>query len=145
MAWIRLVHLLGVILWTGAFSTVGALGRQACDAKEPPARDALVKAAVRTNAFSLAGLALALAGGLVMFFTYLQTNHYLKQPWMHGKLTCVAVLIALHVAMTLKLAKHARTGATAGAGLYRAANAAGGPLALLVLFFVIIRPWERLF
>jgi len=142
------VHLLGVMIWVGAFSTVGALGRQALGEAEAPARRALWRAAKRTNAFALVGLALGVAGGLTTFLRFLGAAHYLQQPWMHAKLTAVVVFLALHVAVTLRMRRDAAAaeGAAGGSkGLYVLANALGGPLAFAIVFFVLVKPWERLF
>lgn len=144
MIWVRLLHLLAVMFWVGAIANVGALGKQAARESDEKARKALLTAAMRTNTLALAGAILALAMGLVMFFMYLNVNHYLKQPWMHGKLTAVIALLALQIAASVKLRRHAASGETKGAGLYVLLNAAGGPLAFLILFFVIVRPWEKL-
>ena len=154
MQWVRLLHLLGMAMWVGAFSSVGALGRQALGETEPAARKALWRAAVRGNGFALGGAAVAITTGLVTFFYFLRLNSYLKQPWMHGKLTLAVIFVALHVLVTLKVRRDAAAtsssasapGAPAGSpGLYILANALGGPLAFGILFFVILRPWERLF
>ncbi len=140
------VHLLGVMLWVGSFSTVGALGRQALGDPELAARKALYRAARRTNGYALAGFALALGGGLYTFIKFLNVAMYLKQPWMHAKLTGIVVFLALHVLVTLRLRKDAAADAGSGSpALYILANALGGPIAFAIIFFVLVKPWERLF
>jgi uncharacterized membrane protein len=138
---IKALHLIGVALWMGGLLSVGALLYAAADA--PDDARARFGGLGRSLYFTVSAPAMALAiiCGLVMIF--MQAPGYLKsQPWLHPKLTLVAVLFVLDHMMMHRLRKLSQ-GAAEASMLRRAkwmmvaALSLGGASVLLA----VLRPW----
>ena len=100
--WLRIAHVVGVILWIGGALSVALVAAAA----EGEARRSLATVA-RSVALKVAtpGMVLAWLGGLAMFALHLDA--YLKAGWMHGKITIALIVAALTGVLSGKLRKAA--------------------------------------
>ncbi|MEM6956647.1 MAG: hypothetical protein AAF645_13220, partial [Myxococcota bacterium] len=98
--WLRVVHVLGVILWIGGIASVAL-------AAAFMSSDRRLLAAARHIAVRIAtpGLVLAWVGGLAMFIYSLEA--YRRAPWMHTKITLALVAAAFTGIVSAKVRKAA--------------------------------------
>jgi putative membrane protein len=100
--WLRILHIVGVMLWIGGALSVALVAAAA----EGEAKRSLATVS-RQVALKVAtpGMILAWVGGLVMFG--LSLDGYLTQGWMHGKITIGLIVAALTGVLTGRLRKAA--------------------------------------
>ncbi|MAQ17760.1 MAG: hypothetical protein CMN30_23560 [Sandaracinus sp.] len=101
--WLRIAHIVGVVLWIGGALSVALVAAAA----EGEARRSLATVA-RSVALKVAtpGMVLAWLGGLAMFALHL--DGYLRAGWMHGKITIALVVAALTGVLSGKLRRAAQ-------------------------------------
>lgn len=95
MVWLKALHLIGVILW---FSSLLHVSRMVKTHSRAPgeAHPTLSDIERRTQLFiGFPGAALTLITGVMMLAQ--NPGFYMKQGWMHGKLTLVIVAVVLEV------------------------------------------------
>jgi len=100
--WLRIVHVVGVMLWIGGALSVALVAAAA----EGEAKRSLATVSRRVALrVATPGMVLAWVGGLTMFA--LSLDGYLSQGWMHAKITIGLVVAALTGVLTGKLRKAA--------------------------------------
>lgn len=131
--WLKVVHLLGVVLWTGSALHVSR-GLAGVIRMPEAARPAVLSWLRRTQLFvGFPGLLLTLAAGIGML---VEEPEYLRQPWMHAKLGLVTLMIGAEVLLLALVNKY--RAAPGGAGLPRVLHAGLGLLLLGVLSAVFL-------
>ncbi|MBI4422395.1 MAG: CopD family protein [Elusimicrobia bacterium] len=98
LAWLLVLHVLGVILWVaGAF----AAGRVLLDHARAGAQGAAFVPTERSLLLKTAhpGMTLALATGAAALA--LNSGYYLHEGWMHAKLAATALAVAATVVLTV--------------------------------------------
>lgn len=98
--WLKVFHLLGVLVWTG-----GALTLAVTVLRAPGASRGLVAEAAQSAAKAVVrpAMVLALVAGLTIFA--LSIDVYLRMPWMHAKITLGVLAMGLGEALLAKLRK----------------------------------------
>ena len=134
MLYLRLFHILGVILWIGGVVTVGYAAALASEDAQQGTAGALRKAVL---ALSTPAMLIAWVAGLWMLFTH-WSDVYSKAGWMHAKLTLALIVTGLTGVVTGKLRKAAKGEAELKPGLMRSfavliLGLSAGVLALAVL------------
>jgi len=100
--WLRIIHIVGVILWIGGALSVALVAAAA----EGEAKRSLATVSRRVALrVATPGMVLAWIGGLVMFG--LSLDGYLSQGWMHAKITLGLIVAALTGVLTGRLRKAA--------------------------------------
>jgi uncharacterized membrane protein len=117
--WMRILHFAGFTLWVAGLVSVAMLLRARVNART-------------AGILADAGATLAVASGL---YTAITRNLF-TQPWLHLKLTVVAVLIAVHVSLRIK----ARRGREGGSAALLAATLL---LGLTIMWVIVMRPLAR--
>lgn len=99
------LHIIGVLLWIGGCASAAWAAGQLALAPAEARKEGLL--AVRRSLLVIAtpGILLAWAGGLTMFFAFLDV--YARAGWMHGKLTIGLVVAALHGVLVARVRKGA--------------------------------------
>jgi uncharacterized membrane protein len=115
----RFVHFLGFSAWLGGLLAAGLLLRAGASAK--------LAAMIADN-----GATLVILSGIYTAVKGAAFSH----PWLHIKLTLVAALLGVHVAMRLKVKR--ADGRSAGSMVLVV-----GVLAALILFTVVFRPFSN--
>ena len=100
--WLRIAHIIGVILWIGGALSVALVAAFAEGEANRPITTAARKVALRV---ATPGMVLAWVGGLALFA--LSLDAYLKAGWMHGKITIGLIVAALTGVLSGKLRKAA--------------------------------------
>jgi putative membrane protein len=131
------LHLVGFVTWVGGLYGIGWL---------LVARDAEKSDAFRTRLGELArsggriadiGAVLSIVGGV--WLLSFAPAVYMRQPWMHTKLTLVVLLIGLHGFFRVK----ARRAAGGEGEFKRALLTVLSLLAVLIVALVVFKPGER--
>ncbi len=100
--WLRIIHIVGVILWIGGALSVALVAAAA----EGEAKRSLATVSRRVALrVATPGMVLAWVGGLVMFG--LSLDGYLTQGWMHAKITIGLIVAALTGVLTGRLRRAA--------------------------------------
>src|SRR5262245_35708524 len=119
MLWIRILHFAGIMLWVSGVVSLAVL----------------LQAGARSKLAGILadiGATLAIVSGV---YNAIQL-HAFAQPYMHIKLTLVAIFVGLHVALRVKTRKQSAGGAS---GLLFGALL----VALAILYVIVMRPMAR--
>jgi len=129
------VHIAGLLLWSaGILGGARLLGLREAEA-EPGARTKLGGAARGLGLLGDIGIGLAIVGGVGLLAA---ETSYLRQGWMHAKLTAVLALLGLHGAVRARGVRAARDAqATFPAWIFPALLAASGAIVALA----VLRPF----
>lgn len=125
MQWLKVLHLVGGIVWLGASVAVGLVAAAAAADEQSKVAGLARRVARRVVT---PGLALAFIGGLTMLA--LGWGAYARAGWMHAKLLVVIIAAGLHGALSAKLRKAAEGQQVSGL--------AGLSYAFLVLLTLIV-------
>lgn len=116
---VRFLHFVGFVLWLGGLLATALLLRAAASAR---------LAAILADCGSMVTLATGL---------YTAVNRSLfSQPWLHLKLTLVAALLGLHVALRIRV--RTKEGRSTGAMAVIV-----GLLGCAILYVIVFRPFAR--
>jgi uncharacterized membrane protein len=116
---LRVIHFLGLTAWLGGLLAAGLLLR--------------AKASARAAAIIAdAGATFTILSGIYNAITF----SAFSQPWLHIKLTLVAALLGLHVAMRLRVRRADGSSAAAMVVVM-------GILAALIICVVVFRPFSH--
>lgn len=119
LAWMRILHFAGFTLWISGLVALAALLQAGARSKLP-------------GILADIGATLVIVSGIYNAVTL----SLFTQPWLHIKLTLVAVLIGLHVALRVKTRKQSAAGATR--------LLVGVLLAVgVILYFIVMKPLAR--
>jgi uncharacterized membrane protein len=139
--WLRLAHVFGVVAWAGGVLTVSRLLGGIVRAEEP-ARQTMAALSRRVYlGIAFPGLLLLLGAGLYILIADPEGHEYLKQPYMHIKLTVVLLLLVVdHMLVMRPLKALAKGGADPAGqeGLYRAGFWMYSLLLLVVLIALFV-------
>jgi putative membrane protein len=101
LLWVKAVHIFGILMWIGTlmglYQTIFAIGAAS------GGRDDLIALARKIAMAMDVGALIAIGGGLGLLFGIDPSP--MKLPWMHVKLTLVAVFLGFHVYGRIKLGK----------------------------------------
>ena len=132
---LRAIHFLGGILWIGGTVAIAVVAGQIKSSNEE-AFKALRGASLKV---ATGGMLLAWIGGLGVLIPSF-TSVYVKQGWMHGKLTLVLIAAALSGVLSAKLRK-AAAGETVAPATVQTLGLIIGAIALAVVILATLRPF----
>lgn len=143
--WIRALHVVGIVVWMGTLLTLSRLlGFHVREKNEvQPSFSAYEKRMYKFVA--IPGMLLTLGAGLFRMFgggTDVARS-YMKQPWMHGKLTLVFVILILSYVLWRFIADLANNPGLRSKGKYMAVH---GTIGLCIVFTIIlatVQPFAR--
>ena len=135
--WILVIHLFGVIMWLGGLLTVTSLMAQVPD-EVGATRERLIISSNRILRMSgHAGAAIAILFGLLAIAA---APYLLTQPWLHAKLTLVAILLFFHVRLARRLGRLERERGEATRREFSIVHGIVSLLLLLILIMVLVKP-----
>jgi len=135
--WILVIHLFGVIMWLGGLHTVTSLMAQVPD-EIGATRERLIVSSNRILRMSgHAGAAIAILFGLLAIGA---VPYLLTQPWLHAKLTLVAILLFFHVRLARRLGRLEREHGEATRREFSMVHGIVSLLLLLILIMVLVKP-----
>lgn len=133
-AWLKWVHVLGVVIYVGGLLALTRLIGHAVRFKAEPSRTDAYRIFQRMHKFAnWIGLGLMLVTGLVLLVwdpDPARKHHYMKQGYFHMKLACIVVLLACDFAFSRKLFRLEGAGPQPPATFFRVMHGIVG-LALL--------------
>jgi len=120
--WLVGLHLLGLVVYAGGLLALTRLLGHAVRFETVDARASAYRVFRRMHFLvDWIGLALLLATGLAMLIADPAGKHYLRQPYFHVKLTCVALLLACDFAVLTRFLLRLRAdGVQPRAAVFRA-------------------------
>jgi putative membrane protein len=142
IVWLKALHLIGIVIWMGSLLTLSRIlgfHVQEDPATVQPRFSNFEKRMYRFVATP--GLVLALGAGLYRFASFVEV--YRKQPWMHAKLTLVALVVILHVVLGMQIGDLAANPAKRGKGKYMAVHGTIGLCIVFVIILATVQPWQR--
>lgn len=134
-------HVLGMVLWMGGLMNLTRMVSFHVG-EEPEVQKRLYYIENRLFKFvTLPGLGITLVAGLYMLSNNM--DYYMKQPWMHGKLLFVGIMLAVTALLQGKLNELANNHAKQSAKAFKIAHGITGLMLILIIAFVIIKPFAR--
>jgi protoporphyrinogen IX oxidase len=139
-AWIKALHVISVISWMAALLYLPRLFVYHAGAAPGSAQSETFKTMERKL---LNAIATPAAVASVVFGAWLVAlaPAYLREGWLHGKLTLVAVLIAIHVVLWRSVQAFARDANTRSHVFYRVLNELPAVLMIGIVILVVVRPF----
>lgn len=139
MQWIKVLHLLGIILWTGGFLLLTQIFRRHLE-EEPGVQERF--ALLEKHLFRSAanpGAAVVLATGILMIL--LDPATYLRAAWFHTKLLLVIVLFILHIRLFRRMALLHKSPQQLAPKEFAILHGVGALLLTIVLIMVLVQPF----
>jgi len=134
-------HVLGMVLWMGGLMNLTRMVSFHVG-EEPEVQKRLYYIENRLFKFvTLPGLGITLVAGLYMLSNNM--DYYMKQPWMHGKLLFVGIMLAVTAVLQGKLNELANNHEKQSAKAFKIAHGVTGLMLILIIGFVIIKPFAR--
>ncbi len=144
MAWFKVFHLVGIILWIGALMDLTRM--LGYHVKKPRIAWPAISEIERRIFFgaSVAGLTLTLAMGVCLLIYGGGPAYYFSQPYFHAKLTGVAALIAIQFLTFRAIRRVARApeAETVAAWPFKLLHGLAGLFLLLILIMIFTKPWQ---
>lgn len=138
---VLMFHVLGMVLWMGGLMNLTRMVSFHVG-EEPEVQKRLHYIENRIFKFvTLPGLGISLVSGLYMLSNNM--GYYMKQPWMHGKLLFVVIMLAITAVLQGKLNELATNHEKQSAKSFKIAHGLTGLMLILILAFVIIKPFAR--
>lgn len=130
-AWLKWVHVLGVVIYVGGLMALTRLLGHAVRFEDARSRTDSYRVFTRMHKFAnWAGLGLMVVAGLVLLFWDPAGKEYLKKGYFHMKLTAIVLLFVCDVIFTRKLFRLQGEGPQPSATFFRIMHGVVG-LALL--------------
>ena len=146
LGWAQVVHVLGLVLWTGGLALLTQL-MIAASGESAAARSALVATANRLyRRAAMPGLVLSVASGVWMLHAlgYRPLNAAEVGPAFHIKLTLVLALVATHFVALYQLSSLSQRSEPGGAGGYKVIHAiVVGLLVAILISVLVLYPYFR--
>ena len=125
--WLKLVHLLGVVVYVGGLLALTRWLGKAVRFESPTAREETYRVLKRMHVFvDWGGLFLMVAAGLWLLIADSQAKAYMSQAYFHMKLTFVVALLVTDILVSRKMFRLRGEGPQPGAGYFRALHAVAG-------------------
>jgi uncharacterized membrane protein len=137
--WVKAIHQFGFLLWVGSMFALTLVLRTHASAAGS-ARDAFTAAERAIGRAMELGALLTIAGGVAMIVGSHAAMSPLRQPYVHIKLTLVAVLIVLHGIVRGKMARLGRGQGSAPSGLISGLILIIG---LSIIWLAVVKPMLR--
>jgi putative membrane protein len=129
--WLKLVHVLGMVIYVGGVLTLTRMLGHAVRYESPVSRADAYRVMKRMHVLvDWGGLFLMLAAGLWLLVADPLSKAYMKQGYFHLKLTCVVVLFVCDFFLSRRLFRLRGDGPQPGAGFFKVMHGIAG-LALL--------------
>lgn len=135
--WLKAFHIIFVVTWFAGLFYLPRLFVYHATATDALSLERFKIMERRLFAIMTLGAALTILFGISMLIT---NAAYLQQPWMHAKLTCVAVLIGYHLWCYQLLKQFALNKNTHSQHWYRGFNEIPSILLLIIVILVVVRP-----
>jgi len=132
LVWVRAFHIVAAIFWAGALTALVRL--QATRARAPGGADV---STVERDLYWLLGAPAMFIVFLTGIWMLHKQPHLLKQPFMHAKLTALALLMAADHLCLRGITRRPH------AALRRVMGAAVPALVLCVVLLIKVRPWVK--
>jgi len=129
--WLKLVHVLGMVMYVGGLLTLTRLLGHAVRYESPVSRADAYRVLKRMHVFvDWGGLFLMVAAGVWLLVADPMGKAYMTKGYFHIKLTCAIVLIVCDIMLSRKLFRLQGDGPQPGATFFRIMHGVAG-LALL--------------
>jgi putative membrane protein len=137
----KIVHILGIILWTGGLMNLTRMISFHLQ-EEVEVQKRLYYIENRIYKFvTLPGLFLTIVAGLMMLTS--NTGFYMKQPWFHAKLTFVLILLIMTGTFHRKLSELATKHEKQSPVPFKIIHGLTGLMLILILVMIYARPWAK--
>jgi len=141
MLWLKSLHIVFVVTWFAGLFYLPRLYVYDVETNQPAVRAQLQIMQRRLLMITHVGAALALASGLATLLWFLMHDaSYLRQPWLHAKLTLVAGLIAYHAYLVRLKDRLAAGTCTRSSRWLRIFNEVPGVLLIGIVLLVVLKP-----
>jgi putative membrane protein len=135
---IKALHIIFVVTWFAGLFYLPRLFVYHAEATEPVVRERLKVMERKLMIMTHIGGALAVAFGIAML---IMDPGYLRFPWMHVKLTLVALLIAYHFGLLHLKNRFARDACDWSSKRLRWFNEVPSLLLVAIVFLVVVKPF----
>ena len=138
MLWLKAFHIFSVVAWFAGLFYLPRLFLYHADTADTAGRERFTVMERRLFAMMTLGAVLTTVFAVAMLIT---TPAYLQLPWMHAKLTLVALLYGYHIwCYRLMLAFRADRN-THSANWYRVFNEVPTVLLIAIVILVVVKPF----
>ncbi len=138
--WVKAIHQFGFLLWVGSMFALTLILRTHASAAGS-SRDAFAAAERALGRAMELGALLTIAAGVAMIVGSDKAINPIRQPYVHIKLTLVAVLVVLHGIVRGKMARLGRGQGSAPSGLVSGLILLVG---VSVIWLAVVKPMLRM-
>lgn len=135
--WLKALHLIFGIGWMAGIFYLPRLMVNTVLSQDKPTKQRLIHMAQKLDRFGTILMLVTLLFGLSLFY---YNPDLLKQPWMHGKLTLLVLLIA-YQHISHRLVGNLKKNIEYTALFYRAYNEISIILLAGIVILAVVRPW----
>ena len=142
MLWIKAFHIVFVVAWFAGLFYLPRLFIYHQMATTPAEHDRFVVMERRLLGITHIGGALAIAFGLWSLFAWINLSpEFMRQGWVHAKLSLVLLLIAYHVSLIVLARQFAEKRCTRSSRWLRIYNEVPALLLIAIVVLVVVRPF----
>ena len=107
VAWTLVFHVLGITLWVGGLLAVSLILVHHVEEPLPTVGESLARLEQKILRFLVdPGAAITIIAGILLIWS--NPHYYLHASWLHVKLTLVALLIAQHIVLAMRIKAYSR-------------------------------------
>ena len=139
-AWLKFVHLLGMVVYVGGFLTLTRMLGHAVRFEAPQSRADAYRVLKRMHVFvDWGGLALMMIAGLWLLVADPVGKQYMKQGYFHMKMTFIVVLLVSDAILSRKLFRMRGEDTPPAATMFRVVHGIAGLalIGILIAIFVL--------
>ncbi|MBL0030567.1 MAG: CopD family protein [Rhodanobacteraceae bacterium] len=142
MLWLKAFHIIFVVTWFAGLFYLPRLFVYHVDVADQASHDRFVVMERRLLGITHLGAALAIVFGVALLVGWLSlAPEYLRQGWLHAKLTLVMVLIAYHASMAMFVRRFRERRNSRSGRWFRIYNEVPALLLIGIVILVVVRPF----
>jgi putative membrane protein len=139
VAWALVVHVIGFVFWMAGLLVVTQIMAAHAEERSPEAGSALRKLEMKLlNGMAHPGALIAIGAGSVLIVMH---PDYLRQSWLHAKLSLVVILIGMNVFLHMRARELGDGRSKARPGQFRMLHGVTSALFLIIVILVMIKPF----
>ena len=139
VAWALVVHVIGFVFWMAGLLVVTQIMAAHAEERSPEAGSALRKLEMKLlNGMAHPGALIAIGAGSVLIVMH---PDYLRQSWLHAKLSLVVILIGMNVFLHMRARELGDGRSKARPGQFRMLHGVTSALFLIIVILVMVKPF----
>jgi protoporphyrinogen IX oxidase len=139
LAWALVFHVIGFVFWMAGLLVVTQVMAAHAEERSPEARSVLGRLEMKLlKGLAHPGALITIGAGTVLI---VMQPGYLRQSWLHAKLSLVAILIGMNLFLHMRARELRDERSTATPGQFRMLHGVVSALFLFIVILVMIKPF----